>query len=198
VGLLSVWDRTGRQTGRRLFNSMIKKALIRLWRDIKRIWDNGRVAENTFTFKRKQEDGETQQERQILKATLVARTCYFLTRNSQPFRYIEVFKSSSRDLQLAQGRNGGSGGGGGGPMRNARSGGPRASPYGGPPAGRAPLGGYGGSSGPAADSGAGLDESGQYKHIVHMRGLPYRATEQELSEFFLPINTLAVRIIFNR
>jgi len=40
VGLLSVWDRTGRQTGRRLFNSMIKKALIRLWRDIKRIWDN--------------------------------------------------------------------------------------------------------------------------------------------------------------
>jgi len=105
-------------------------------------------------------------------------------------------------LQLAQGRNGGAGGGGsgGGPMRNSRSGGPRASPYGGPPAGRPAIGGYGGSSagGPPADPGAGLDENGQYKHIVHMRGLPYRATEQEISEFFLPVNTLAVRIIFNR
>ena len=42
---------------------MIKKALIRLWRDIKRIWDNGRVAEtHTFNFKRKQEDGKAQQD----------------------------------------------------------------------------------------------------------------------------------------
>ena len=46
--------------------------------------------------------------------------------------------------------------------------------------------------------GEGLDSQGQYKHIVHMRGLPYRASEGEISQFFGPIETLAVRIIFGR
>ena len=44
----------------------------------------------------------------------------------------------------------------------------------------------------------GLDANGQYKHIVHMRGLPYRATENEISRFFAPVETLAVRIIYGR
>ena len=84
-------------------------------------------------------------------------------------------------------------------MRHGRSGGSnRSNPYGGQSyGGGGGRSGYGGSA-PQADSGAGLDENGQYKHIVHMRGLPYRATENEISDFFRPLETLAVRIIFNR
>lgn len=85
-------------------------------------------------------------------------------------------------------------------MRHGRSGGSnRSNPYGGQSygGGGGARGGYGGSAA-QADSGAGLDENGQYKHIVHMRGLPYRATENEISDFFQPLETLAVRIIFNR
>ena len=54
------------------------------------------------------------------------------------------------------------------------------------------------SGGGGGDMGEGLDSQGQYKHIVHMRGLPYRASEGEISQFFGPIETLAVRIIFGR
>ena len=93
-------------------------------------------------------------------------------------------------------------------MRHGRGGG-RPSPYGGGP----PRGGkiifrafiktdyYLGdhySGGGGGDMGEGLDSQGQYKHIVHMRGLPYRASEGEISQFFGPIETLAVRIIFGR
>ena len=53
-------------------------------------------------------------------------------------------------------------------------------------------------SGGGGDMGEGLDSQGQYKHIVHVRGLPYRASEGEISQFFAPIETLAVRIIFGR
>merc|ERR1712110_11528 len=54
--------------------------------------------------------------------------------------------------------------------------------------------GFGGGD----DSGEGLDENGQYKHIVHIRGLPYRATEREIQNFFRPIETISCRIIFGR
>lgn len=59
--------------------------------------------------------------------------------------------------------------------------------------------GFNGASGPegGADS-QGLDDNGQYKHIVHVRGLPYRATEREITNFFRPMETLACRIIFGR
>ena len=52
--------------------------------------------------------------------------------------------------------------------------------------------------GGGGDMGEGLDSQGQYKHIVHVRGLPYRASEGEISQFFAPVETLAVRIIFGR
>lgn len=92
-------------------------------------------------------------------------------------------------------------------MRHGRGGG-RPSPYGGGP----PRGGkiiqdynletyqYLGDQylGGGGDMGEGLDSQGQYKHIVHVRGLPYRASEGEISQFFAPIETLAVRIIFGR
>ena len=48
------------------------------------------------------------------------------------------------------------------------------------------------------DAGAALDENGQYKHIVHMRGLPYRASEDEIHDFFAPVRLLAVRILMNQ
>jgi len=112
-------------------------------------------------------------------------------------RYIELFKSTAAEfnrVSAAQeyGHGGSRGYGGGGAMRHGRGGG-RPSPYGGGP----PRGGdhYSGGGG---DMGEGLDSQGQYKHIVHVRGLPYRASEGEISQFFAPIETLAVRIIFGR
>ena len=54
------------------------------------------------------------------------------------------------------------------------------------------------SSKSESDMGEGLDSQCQYKHIVHVRGLPYLASEGEISQFFAPIETLAVRIIFGR
>jgi len=117
-------------------------------------------------------------------------------------RYIEVFKSSMEEAKMAQGRMmGGYGGpppphmrGGPGPMRGGYGAGPmgRPGPYdrmrggygggmgygGGPPhppirAGMGPgRGGYGGGMGAGS------------RHVVHMRGLPFRVTEQEIAEWF--------------
>uniref|UniRef100_A0A293M9R6 Splicing factor hnRNP-F n=1 Tax=Ornithodoros erraticus TaxID=265619 RepID=A0A293M9R6_ORNER len=56
--------------------------------------------------------------------------------------------------------------------------------------GRGPMGGcfVGGSGG-----------SGRYAatgHFVHMRGLPFRATEQDIFEFFRPMNPVNVHLIY--
>jgi len=102
-------------------------------------------------------------------------------------RYVEIFKASVAEFRRAQG-----GGGdrmGGGPMRHGRMGGGdrRSAPYGGGGRGRG-RDGYGDE--------AGLDDNGQYKHIVHVRGLPYRATEREITNFFRPLETIACRMLF--
>jgi heterogeneous nuclear ribonucleoprotein F/H len=35
------------------------------------------------------------------------------------------------------------------------------------------------------------------RHTVHMRGLPYKTTEGEIYEFFLPLRPVSVRILFD-
>lgn len=48
------------------------------------------------------------------------------------------------------------------------------------------MGGYGGQS----DSGSGFHSG----HFVHMRGLPFRATEGDIAKFFSPLNPMRVHI----
>ena len=40
-----------------------------------------------------------------------------------------------------------------------------------------------------------MDNRGQYKHLVHMMGVPFRATYAQIREFFEPLNVVDVRII---
>ncbi|PAA58822.1 hypothetical protein BOX15_Mlig015426g2 [Macrostomum lignano] len=85
----------------------------------------------------------------------------------------------------------------GGPMRGGpRAGGPmpmrpglgRPSPYqAGPPAGRR----FGSSGKP------GSDWASRTGYWVHMRGLPYSATEQEIAEFFAPLSIAHVELHYN-
>lgn len=128
-------------------------------------------------------------------------------------RYIEVFKSSMEEAKKAQmmmsggGFHGGPpmhpmrGGGPGGPMRGGYGGGPvpmgRPGPYdrmrggyggpggygGGPPMGP-PMRGRGGYGGGPMGGGGNGGMGGRGRHIVHMRGLPFRVTEQEIAEWF--------------
>ena len=120
-------------------------------------------------------------------------------------RYIEVFKSSMEEAKRAQGMMMGYGGGGppsGGNMRGGH--GPPAGPmrggYGGPPMGYGggpmrPQGPYdGGYGGPSPRGGGGYNGGPMgygggppmrgARHIVHMRGLPFRVTEQDIAEWF--------------
>lgn len=124
-------------------------------------------------------------------------------------RYIEVFKSSMEEAKLAQGRMMGGGYGGGPPLpMGPRPGGPgpMRGGYGGGPMGRqGPYdrmrGGYGGGMGPGYGAppmppmrggmgpgrggyGGGMGGGGGGRHVVHMRGLPFRVTEQEIAEWF--------------
>lgn len=116
-------------------------------------------------------------------------------------RYIEIFKSSLQEIRSAVGmgvpkmmR----------PMGSARPG-PydRAERYGGGPSrygmGRGGrnfrgfveedgYGDFGGSGGGARFSATG--------HFVHMRGLPFRATERDIFEFFQPMNPVNVHLIY--
>jgi len=115
-------------------------------------------------------------------------------------RYIEVFRSSMDDAKKAQSimmgfdrpgpmrsggpmRGGGGGGYGGGmgrpgPYDRLRGG------YGG--------GGYGGGGMPPHRGG------GSGRHVVHMRGLPFRVTEQEIAEWFSSVaDPMDVMIHYN-
>jgi len=100
-------------------------------------------------------------------------------------RYIEVFRSSMEEAKRAQSIMMGfdampGPARGGGPMRGGYGGGMgRPGPYdrlrGGYGGGAAPYGG--GPPMPHRGGGSG-------RHIVHMRGLPFRVTEQEIAEWF--------------
>jgi heterogeneous nuclear ribonucleoprotein F/H len=131
-------------------------------------------------------------------------------------RYIEVFKSSMEEAKRAQGMmmgygppgpggpmrgpgppgpmRGGYGGGGGGGYGMGRPG-PYDRGYGGGP----PQGGYGGGPpmrgyGPPGHMGPG----GGGRHIVHMRGLPFRVTEQDIAEWFSSVaDPIDVMIHYN-
>jgi len=110
-------------------------------------------------------------------------------------RYIEVFRSSMDDAKRAQSMMMGydrmSGPRGGGPMRG---GGGYGGGYGGGMGRPGPYdryrGGYGGggpgyySGGPMPGPGYRNGNGGGGRYIVHMRGLPFRVTEQEIAEWF--------------
>ncbi|XP_029830268.1 heterogeneous nuclear ribonucleoprotein H3 isoform X6 [Ixodes scapularis] len=104
-------------------------------------------------------------------------------------RYIEIFKSSLQEIRSAVGM--------GVPKMMRPLGTARPGPYdrgdrfGGPSRyGFVEEDGYGdfGGSGGARYSATG--------HFVHMRGLPFRATERDIFEFFQPMNPMNVHLIY--
>ncbi|KAG8191728.1 hypothetical protein JTE90_008792 [Oedothorax gibbosus] len=112
-------------------------------------------------------------------------------------RYIEIFKSSLQEIRSAMGM--------GGPVRMGRSmGSNRMNPYERPerPGGFGRGRGRGGSVAPGnfgdrggssnfGGSGGGIRDTG---HNIHLRGLPFRAVEKDIFEFFAPTKPVAVRI----
>lgn len=126
-------------------------------------------------------------------------------------RYIEIFRSSLEEVRAAMDPGMASGGGGGGGRGRGRGGGPgprrgygeRPSPYG-SRGGRGRFGGGAGGyndspparwggGGPPSIGGMGSSMGG---HIVNARGLPFRATEQDIADFFLPLNPVNINIIY--
>lgn len=139
-------------------------------------------------------------------------------REKMGHRYIEIFKSSDSELRAAQ--NGGTkplmprggmrgagrptpydrgdrfmGGGYGGrqlPMKGPRGGGMGGYGMGGYDGGYGGFGSYGGgSTGPT-----GMGFTSTTGHSVHMRGLPFRATENDVLTFFAPLVPSAIHIHF--
>lgn len=125
-------------------------------------------------------------------------------------RYIEVFRSSMEEAKRAQGMmmgygppqggpmrgpgpmRGGGGGYGGGSGYGGGGMGGRHGPYDGGYGG--PQGGYGGPMGGMRGGGGG--DGG--RHIVHMRGLPFRVTEQDIAEWFSSVaDPIDVMIHYN-
>ena len=125
-------------------------------------------------------------------------------------RYIEVFRSSMEEAKRAQGMmmgygppqggpmrgpgpmRGGGGGYGGGSGYGGGGMGGRPGPYDGGYGG--PQGGYGGPMGGMRGGGGG--DGG--RHIVHMRGLPFRVTEQDIAEWFSSVaDPIDVMIHYN-
>ncbi|XP_077588404.1 heterogeneous nuclear ribonucleoprotein H isoform X3 [Stigmatopora nigra] len=119
-------------------------------------------------------------------------------------RYIEIFKSSRAEVRThyepqrkpmgmqrpspydrpSGGRGGGGGGGGGYSMMN------RGGSY-----ERMRRGGYGGGGSDGRyNDGGGSSFQSTTGHCVHMRGLPYRATESDIYIFFSPLNPVRVHI----
>lgn len=124
-------------------------------------------------------------------------------------RYIEVFMSSADEVRAYAARMDGGGAMGGG-MRSAR--GPRPTPYerggdrygggrpvrggwGGGGGARGSWGGGGGGRGFRRGGGAGGGGGGGY--CVHMRGLPFKATAQDIAYFFKPIRPVNINILFD-
>ena len=131
-------------------------------------------------------------------------------------RYIEVFKSSMEEAKRAQGMMMGYGGPpqggpmrGPGPMRGGYGGGGGGAPYGGGGMGGrpgpydrgygGPQGGYGGHNMPMQGMRGGSGGGGNGgRHIVHMRGLPFRVTETEIAEWFSSVaDPIDVMIHYN-
>ncbi|KFM77833.1 Heterogeneous nuclear ribonucleoprotein H, partial [Stegodyphus mimosarum] len=105
-------------------------------------------------------------------------------------RYIEIFKSSLQEIRSAMGM---------GPMRMRTMGSNRMSPYDRPSAFGRGARGARGRGGPVAPSfgerGGGFNERiRDTGHNIHMRGLPFRAVERDIFEFFAPLKPVAVRI----
>jgi len=112
-------------------------------------------------------------------------------------RYIEIFNSSRHDVRYVspssynKGPPGGYGSGGG-PQRGGRDGGGRSGPYDRP--------GYGGSGGRnnyrgSRDSMIPMIQNSTTGFMVHMRGLPFEATQGDVFKFFSPLNPCEVRLL---
>lgn len=56
-------------------------------------------------------------------------------------------------------------------------------------------GGYGFP--PSPPPGSGHPDAGLGRHLVHMRGLPYRATEHDVHEFFKPLRPIRVQMLID-
>jgi len=139
-------------------------------------------------------------------------------------RYIEIFRSSLNEVRAAMNGGGGPGGGNrrggpGGPMGGGYNN--RSSPYDvrdrlggsnrfsgrnsgyndGPGWGGRGFGNYndgpgwgGRGGGPGMSDGYG----GGAGHFVHCRGLPFRATEMDIADFFRPLNTINIEIGYDK
>jgi len=122
-------------------------------------------------------------------------------------RYIEVFNSSKNDIRFVMGGGGGGGGngfgqgygggGGYGPQRGGGGGmgGGRPGPYDRPHQGSGPRGGgmmMGGGGG--SDHGNFQDSTTGF--MIHMRGLPWSATQNDVAEFFKPVHPVQVRLLY--
>ncbi|XP_059913580.1 heterogeneous nuclear ribonucleoprotein H-like [Gadus macrocephalus] len=117
-------------------------------------------------------------------------------------RYIEIFKSSRAEVRTHYEPQRKVGGGGGGrpgpydrPSGGGGGGGGRGS-YNGMNRGGGAVdrrrGGYGGGSERYGDSGSNFQST--TGHCVHMRGLPYRASETDIYNFFSPLNPVRVHV----
>ncbi|XP_028399699.1 heterogeneous nuclear ribonucleoprotein H-like isoform X2 [Dendronephthya gigantea] len=129
-------------------------------------------------------------------------------------RYIEIFPSSIQEARSAltpkprplmaarfgpyerkSFGGGGSGFGGrtSGFERRYRGGGRGG--YGGMRSGRDDSGGFGGGGFGRSGGSGGLSKS-TTGHCVHMRGLPFSATENDVKQWFMPLNPVAIRMEF--
>ncbi|KAL4711579.1 hypothetical protein ACJJTC_003596 [Scirpophaga incertulas] len=107
-------------------------------------------------------------------------------------RYIEVFLSTADEVRAYSGRHEGG-------SRSSR--GHRATPYdrgdrfAGRYATRGRGGGFGRGGGGLGGSRGGFRRGGG--HCVHMRGLPFKASPQDIAYFFKPIRPININILFD-
>jgi len=120
-------------------------------------------------------------------------------------RYIEIFKSSKYDVKYVVPSNGPMGGFphmvGGRPGPYDRPGygmnmGSNVFNGGGNFGGRNPRGGPGGPVRAGRNMGGKGMESSTTGHMVHMRGLPFGATQGDVYLFLAPLNPVEVRIVY--